>query len=90
MVYQLEKRVNGPFVEGNKGNKNGGKKRNIGNKKGGKKKREHRKQKGKEKSMKKKGEQRFGPWVNFQALVKHCQPLGESCKGAKTAEKPRI
>jgi hypothetical protein len=43
------------LVEGNKGNKNGGKKkRNIGNKKG-EKKREHRKQKGKEKRMKRKG-----------------------------------
>lgn len=29
---------------------------------------EHRKQKGKEKRMKKNGEHRFGPWVNFKAL----------------------
>jgi hypothetical protein len=45
----------------------GKKKRNIGNKKG-EKKREHRKQKGKDKRMKKKGEHRFGSWVNFKAL----------------------
>jgi hypothetical protein len=35
MVYQLEKRVNGPLLEETKETKNGGKnKRNIGNKKG--------------------------------------------------------
>jgi hypothetical protein len=66
MVYQLQKRANGPLLEETKETKNGGKNRKQkgGKKKGG----EHRKQKGKEKRMKKNGEHRFGPWVNFKAL----------------------
>jgi hypothetical protein len=56
------------LVGGNKGNKNGGKKKEHSKQKGAKKKREHRKQKGREKRMKKKGEHRFGPWVHFKAL----------------------
>ncbi len=38
MVYQLEKRVNGPLLEETKETKMGGKKKNIANKKGPKKK----------------------------------------------------